>query len=126
MSENVFIRPGALIIFFMAMAVGAGVFNWSSELLDHGDRTQTSDTIDCAVLDVDVFESSGNATHHTVYVRMDQDANALAVTFIGEERNATMVSEYGSPGTLSAVTAPVGDVKGLEIHVEGCSRVFDR
>lgn len=127
MGENVFIRPGTLFIFAMALGLGFAVFNWTGGILEDTERgpgQQSSQAVECTTIDVSFIRQEENSTHHTVFLQADQDVKSLAVTFYGEEEDATKVVDYGAPTSVSEVTAPITDVEDIEVHVQGCSRTF--
>lgn len=126
MAENVFIRPGTVLIVLIAAAIGLVVVNWSQALLDRTGESsdQGSSAIECTTLDVNFASQENNGTHHTVFLQLNKDAEAVAVTFEGEDENVTRLVNDPAPGSISGVTAPLSTVNEIKANVKGCSRIF--
>lgn len=128
MAENVFIRPGTLFIVIIAALIGLSVLSWSENLLQSTDESsdQGSRAIECSTLDINFVDEETNGTHHTVFIQLNKDVDALAVTFEGNDDNTTRIVENPGSGSVSEVTVQVSNVSDIRADVKSCSRVFRR
>lgn len=128
-SENVLIRPGALLIFLIAAIIGMAIFNWSGNMLDRTgeiSENQRQEALECSTLEVNFVDSNRDSGNFTVFFQVNKDVEAVAVTLQGEEKNATRVIEDPGKGAIYPATAELDRLKSVKAVVEGCKRVFTR
>lgn len=127
-SNKFMLKPGTVFLVIVGILLTSGMYFWISEYFDRTGAQSVQEgaqSIDCSTLSVDFVDEERNETHKEYFIQVDKPAKRIVTVFRGQENHSVIRQDFDS-GEIKSFSAPVNDLETVEVHVQGCERVFTR
>lgn len=119
-------RPGMIAIILFSAGIGILILSWTGNIFDSVGQKQVDESknvVKCGTLNVYFSDKRLGENASGVSVSVDEDVEALAVTFSGSENFSRVVDDPES-GKVYDLEVESGRVDDVKAKVKGCDRVF--